>query len=147
LNGSINISVFKWHPFIYELTCIIKHSTNSDLLSWLTMIILINIRTYERFETFLMIVYHHRFNILYWDPIWKWRNKYVYIYIHAVKVKKAYSSIDINHKLLYIHWWMDEHSHRKCETLYAISIVLSDMDLWCTAEPVNRWAARLTFNV
>ena len=35
----------------------------------------------------------------------------------------------LNHILLYIHVWMDEHSLKKYETLYAISIVLSDMGL------------------
>jgi len=35
----------------------------------------------------------------------------------------------LNHILLYIHLWMDGHSLKKYETLYVISIVLSDMDL------------------
>jgi hypothetical protein len=54
---------------------------------------------------------------------------------------------NLHHILLYIHLWMDGNSLIKYETLYVISIVLSDMDLWRTAEPVNRWGASRTLNM
>ena len=49
--------------------------------------------------------------------------------------------LKLNHILLYIHLWMDGHSLKIYEILYVISIVLSDMDLWRTVEPVIRWGA------
>jgi hypothetical protein len=53
----------------------------------------------------------------------------------------------LNHILLYIHLWVDGHSLKTYEILYVISIVLSDMDLWRTAELVNRWGASRTFDM
>lgn len=61
---------FKWHKFFLELTCITKHSSNSDLLSWLTMITFLYIWTNDRFEAlqwlFIIKVYIYPELIILW---------------------------------------------------------------------------------
>ena len=61
---------FKWHSFFLELTCITQHSSNSDLLSWLTMITLIYVWTNDRFEAsqwlFVIKVYIYPELIILW---------------------------------------------------------------------------------
>lgn len=103
------------------LTCIItKHSSNSDLLPWLTMITLIYIRTNERFEAlqwlFITNVYIYPELIILW--VLSSVNNTLCRYLFVCFRLKRCSFHDFPTGVVYLLFWFTCFMFQSCVLLY-----------------------------